>query len=232
MRLDKFIASVTDYSRTDVKRSIKQHQVLVNHQVASNAAAHIDPNIDTVHFHGQALGTLAPRYFMLHKPQGTICATEDSEHPTVLDLIDEPNAHQLQIAGRLDKDTTGLVLLTDDGQWNHRITTPKKKCYKSYHVSLAEPLSAEAIQQLEHGIQLHHEKHPTLPAKVTLIKEKQIQLSIQEGKYHQVKRMLAAVNNHVIALHRLQIGDIVLDPTLDAGDYRALSATEINSIPQ
>ena len=140
MRLDKYISSVTDFSRAEVKRLIKRGDIDINHITANNPAAHIKDG-DQVCLLGETLSSLAPRYFMLHKPVDTICATEDSQHPTVIDLIlDTPKAHQLQIAGRLDKDTTGLVLLTDDGQWNHRVTSPKRECFKTYIVNTEDCL--------------------------------------------------------------------------------------------
>jgi 16S rRNA pseudouridine516 synthase len=230
IRLDKYIASVTDYSRTEAKRLLKNREILCNDTVVTNPAEHIDTNHDIIALYGESLASPSPRYFMLNKPQKTVCATEDSEHPTVIDLLDEPNRDKLQIAGRLDKDTTGLILITDNGQWNHRITSPKKACFKTYYVTTVDPISDEAIQQLETGVLLHQETRPTLPAKVTKINTHQIELCIQEGKYHQVKRMLAAVGNHVDTLHRQKIGNINLDTHLSPGEYRPLSAQEVESI--
>jgi 16S rRNA pseudouridine516 synthase len=227
MRLDKYIASVTDYSRTEVKRLLKQGEITINDCIVSNPAQHIKETQDIVCLDGNVLTQLAPRYFMLNKPKNTVCATEDSEHPTVIDLLNEPNSHQLQIAGRLDKDTTGLVLITDNGQWNHQITAPNKQHFKTYRVTLAEALSDHAIQQLIQGILLKNEKRPTLPAKIVLINDTQIELSIQEGKYHQIKRMMAAVGGHVVELHRQQIAHIILDSSLALGEYRPLTLTEI-----
>ncbi len=230
MRLDKYIASVTDYSRREIKQLIKQQLVQVNDQDATNPGQHIHLATDHITLNQQTLDTLSPRYFMLNKPKHTVCATEDSEHPTVIDLIDEPNSHKLQIAGRLDKDTTGLVLITDDGQWNHRVTSPKKACFKTYIVTLAEPFTNDNIHAIEQGIVLKNETKATLPATVKVIDQKHIALSIQEGKYHQVKRMMAALGNHVTDLHRTHIGHITLDSALEAGEYRPLSLSEIEAI--
>jgi len=229
MRLDKYIASVTDFSRTEVKRLIKRGDIEINHITANNPASHIKDD-DRVYLLGEQLSALVPRYFMLYKPAETICATEDSQHPTVIDLLaDIPRADQLQIAGRLDKDTTGLVLLTDDGQWNHRVTAPQKGCFKTYLVDTSDNINDEMCSLLESGVMLHNEKRPTLPAKVIKMQPRTIQLSIQEGKYHQVKRMLAAVGNRVCKLHRTQIGPIALDPHLKPGEFRALTAEEASS---
>jgi 16S rRNA pseudouridine516 synthase len=230
MRLDKYIASVTDYSRTEARRLLKNREVLCNDGVVTNPAEHIDANHDTITLYGNTLASPSPRYLMLNNPPESVCAREDCEHPTVIDLLDEPNRDKLQIAGRLDKDTTGLVFITDDGQWNHRITSPKKACFKTYYVTTSDSISDDAILQLEAGVLLHQETRPTLPAKVTKIGSHQIELHIQEGKYHQVKRMLAAVGNHVDILHRQQIGNVQLDPTLSPGEYRPLSPQEIESV--
>ncbi|MGS2716543.1 16S rRNA pseudouridine(516) synthase RsuA [Eionea flava] len=230
VRLDKYVASVSDYSRTEVKRLLKQSHIRVNGETTKDPAQHVCSATDTVTLYDEPLALLAPRYFMLNKPQQTICATEDSMHPTVIDLINEPNSEQLHIAGRLDKDTTGLVLITDDGQWSHRITSPNHDCIKTYRVSISESLSDTAKKQLAQGVQLHNEDKPTRPATVITIDTTTIKLSISEGKYHQVKRMLAAVGNHVEQLHRISIGDITLDTELEEGEYRALTKEEVMTV--
>jgi 16S rRNA pseudouridine516 synthase len=230
MRLDKYIAGLTDYSRREVNYLIKQQAIYVNEAIALKSDQKIDEEHDEIAIHGNILPRLRARYFMLHKPQGTVCANQDSEHPTVMDLLDEPNIEQLQIVGRLDKETTGLVLITDDGQWNHKITSPRSQCSKTYKATLTEPLSQQAKKQLEEGIILRNEKKPTQPAIVKLLEDTSICLTIKEGKYHQVKRMLAAVGNHVNTLHRDQIGDIILDAELPLGHYRPLTQQEIESV--
>jgi 16S rRNA pseudouridine516 synthase len=157
-----------------------------------------------------------------------VCSTADGEHQTVLDLLFTSNRESLHIVGRLDLDTTGLLLITDDGQWSHRITSPKHQHAKIYHATLTDDISDEAIKRLETGLTLKGEDKPTLPAEVERLDSKTILLTLYEGKYHQVKRMLAAVGNHVERLHREQIGKIILDDGLKAGEWRELSADEIN----
>ena len=234
MRLDKYIANTTDFSRTETKRLIKAGEVRINGQMVCNPAEKLKQTDtvtleQTVTLQPMVLSTPRPRYFMLHKPAGYVCATKDSEHPIVTDLLSgEPNKHRLQIAGRLDKDTTGLVLITDDGQWNHRITSPNQQCSKHYRVRVARPLHSGLIEQFAAGIQLRHEKGPTRPAQLRIIDEMQAELVIQEGKYHQVKRMFAAIGNHVTHLHRSQIGALPLDSHLQAGQYRSLRTEEIH----
>ena len=171
-----------------------------------------------------------PRYFMLNKPQGYVCSTEDPDHPTVLYFLDEPVAYKLHAAGRLDIDTTGLVLMTDDGQWSHRITSPRHHCEKTYLVTLENPLSADTAEQFAKGVQLHNEKDLTKPAVLEEVTPTEVRLTISEGRYHQVKRMFAAVGNRVVGLHRERIGEIALDPTLEPGEYRPLTEEEIASV--
>jgi 16S rRNA pseudouridine516 synthase len=229
MRLDKFIADNTDLSRALVKLALRSKRVMVNGQLVKDASLHLSPE-DSVQLDGQSLRAAGPRYFMLHKPVGYVCATVDSDHPTVLDLLGEPNRQALQIAGRLDIDTTGLVLITDDGQWNHRVTSPRHACPKTYHVILAAGLGADAEERLQAGLKLDSEKQLTKPAILERLGSQEVRLTITEGKYHQVKRMFAALGNRVVGLHRECIGAIALDASLQVGKYRPLTEAEINSI--
>jgi 16S rRNA pseudouridine516 synthase len=149
---------------------------------------------------------------------------------TVLELLDEDNLEQLHAAGRLDIDTTGLVLLTDDGQWSHRITAPRSQCRKTYYVETADPIAPELVALFKEGVQLKGEMRPTLPADLVIIHEQAARLTLQEGKYHQVKRMFAFAGNRVELLHREAIGPIALDDDLEPGQYRALTAEEIAAL--
>jgi len=148
----------------------------------------------------------------------------------VLDLLDEPNREKLQIAGRLDIDTTGLVLITDDGKWNHAVTSPRRNCKKRYYLCTAEDIAEDAITKLNKGIMLKGEKQRTKPASLEILYKNEARLTISEGKYHQVKRMFAALGNHVDKLHREAIGAIELDTGLEEGEYRELSHEEVSSI--
>jgi 16S rRNA pseudouridine516 synthase len=229
MRLDKFIAQTTDLSRALVKVALRNKRVTVNGELVKDASLHISP-ADSVQLDGLTLKALGSRYFMLHKPVGYVSATVDSDHPTVLDLLDEPNMQALHIAGRLDIDTTGLVLITDDGQWSHRVTSPRRECQKTYLVTLAGRLVSDAEEKLQAGLLLKSESQLTRPATLERLQNNVVRLTISEGKYHQVKRMFAALDNRVIELHRERIGAIALDTTLAAGEYRPLTEAEINSI--
>ncbi|HSC75122.1 MAG TPA: 16S rRNA pseudouridine(516) synthase RsuA [Pseudomonadales bacterium] len=231
MRLDKFICHSTAATRQQVQRMVRDGVVFVNGIAVKKPDCKLKET-DVVQLEGETIFLPLPRYFMLHKPAGYICANRDGQHPVVLDLLHEKGIEQLQIAGRLDIDTTGLVLITDDGAWNHKVTSPSRLCSKTYCVTLSEPLTEIAAEQLRSGVQLSGEKKSTLPAELSYIDEQQrcVRLSIHEGKYHQVKRMFAAVGNHVVTLHRESIGSIVLDTALEPGQYRALTPVEIASI--
>jgi 16S rRNA pseudouridine516 synthase len=228
MRLDKFIGNNTELSRTQIHIAIKQGLILVNGVAVDKTNSRIHET-DKVSFKGQLIEERQPRYLMLHKPAGFVSANSDGDHPTVLDLIDLPFKNELQIAGRLDADTTGLLLLTDDGQWNHKLTSPKHGHTKSYIVTTADCIPESAKPIFAEGILLKGETKKTLPAELTLIDSRKARLSICEGKYHQVKRMFAAIGNHVVALHRERIGDIHLDNNLPPGKFRLLTADEIAS---
>lgn len=229
MRLDQYLANGTGLSRKDAKRAITGKRVQVNGQLCRSTSANINTG-DSVLLDGEPVTLPGELYLMLHKPAGVISATTDSSQPTALDLLPPELARQVHIAGRLDKDTTGLLLLTSDGQWSHRVTSPRRDCPKTYRVQLAEPLTAEARQALEQGIQLNGEDTATRPAQVVACSEQEIELTISEGRYHQVKRMLAAVGNHVTALHRQRIGAIELDTGLAPGQFRELTRPEIDSV--
>lgn len=229
MRLDKFIAHASGYSRSDVKRLLRAGRIRVNDVICK------DPAHILLSLHGVVLDDKPlildseHRYYMLNKPAGVVSATEDGEHRTVLDLIPYPQRIDLQVAGRLDLDTTGLVLLTTDGQWSHRLRKPGGG-FKRYRVLLAERLSDTMCEQLCAGVLLAGEEKPTLPARCERLGEREMLLSIAEGRYHQVKRMCAAVGNHVMGLHREAVASIELDPLLVPGAWRPLTKEEITSI--
>ena len=230
MRLDKFLSQQLGVSRALVLRELRNKRVTVDGEIVKTGAMKISPE-QVVAFDGNVLDQITgPRYFMLNKPQGYVCSTDDPDHPTVLYFLEEPVAYKLHAAGRLDIDTTGLVLMTDDGQWSHRVTSPRHQCEKTYLVTLENPLADDTAAQFEAGVQLHNEDSLTKPAQLEQIDERVVRLTISEGRYHQVKRMFAAVGNHVVALHRERIGGIVMDEDLEPGQYRPLTEQEIASV--
>jgi len=226
-RLDRLLAGATDLSRVEAQRAIRVGEVQVDGRVVSDPATRIPPGAQ-VEYAGQDLAMTGYRYFMLNKPAGVVCATRDREHRTVLDLLDVPNRSSLHIAGRLDIDATGLVLITDDGDWSHRIMSPRHKLPKTYRVQLAEPIDDSALAALRAGVTLRGEDRPCAPAVVELLSPAEIRLTITEGRYHQVKRMLAATGNHVRQLHRERVGNVVLDPSLAPTAYRPLTDRELD----
>lgn len=232
MRVDKLLAHVGYGSRKDVKQLLKKGLFTVNGAVVKSAKAHVDPESDALAFGGEPIVYREHLYVMMHKPAGILSATEDMSDLTVVDLLDEEDRlFQPFPVGRLDKDTTGLLLLTNDGKWAHGITSPARKIPKTYEVLTAEPVTDEMADQLKQGVTLD-DGYETRPAGVAFPDESRIRLylTIDEGKYHQVKRMLAAVGNHVDGLKRLRIGGLSLDETLEAGAYRELTEKEIEAV--
>lgn len=227
MRLDKFICDCTGLTRTQAGKSIRQGLVSINGELVKQAARQVSVT-DQVELDGEPLQLIGPRYIMLHKPAGYVCANDDPEHPIVFTLLDEPLVERLHTVGRLDLDTTGLLLLTDDGQWSHRLTSPKHHVAKTYRVWTADPIPADAIAQFAAGVMLRGEKEPTKPAQLELVATHEALLTIHEGRYHQVKRMFAAIGNKVERLHRERIGALQLPADLAEGEYRYLTVEEIS----
>ncbi|MGL1959537.1 MAG: pseudouridine synthase [Colwellia sp.] len=230
MRLDKFICKSTELTRNEAKKLLKSGEVRVNGDVATNAAMQVHEN-NTIIVDGQQLSARTSRYIILHKVVDTICSNVDEVYPSVLNFIDVDKAFDLHIAGRLDVDTTGLVLITDDGRWSHNIISPKKQCQKRYRVWLRDEIeenkTLELIAQFNEGIQLQGEDSLTRPAVLSLVAPNEVLLTITEGKYHQVKRMFAAVGNRVVGLHREKIGEVELTG-LAPGEWRYLTDQEVN----
>lgn len=227
-RLDKFLCDNSELTRSLAKKAISRGRVTVNQQVITNPATKVQSQ-DSVTLGNQTVKVIGNRYIMLHKPVDYICSTIDEQYPSVLRLIDIEKPDGLHIAGRLDADTTGLVLITDDGKWSHRVASPNRLCTKTYQVELAEPIEDTAIEQFKQGIQLNGEANLTRSATLAIISPQQVVVTISEGKYHQVKRMFAAIGNKVVKLHRQQIGQIELDEQLPEGQWRFLTPEQVES---
>lgn len=228
MRLDKLLGSQTDLSRKEARQVIKDGLVQVGDEVIRNPGFSVDPNAQSVTVAGTPLDFKEHLYLMLNKPAGYISATEDRSQKTVLDLV-PPELYRdgLFPAGRLDADTTGFVLLTDDGAFAHEILSPKHHVQKTYIATLAEPVTEECLQKVRGGIELK-DGTVCLPADVRALSEFEAELKLVEGKYHQVKRMFAAAGNRVVALRRTAIGDVALDPSLAPGECRELCQEELS----
>jgi len=226
MRLDKFLCEMNIGSRSQVKALVKQGQVTVNGLTVRNSDQKIDEFRDVVTFQGRTLRYQQFHYYMLNKPQGVVTATKDNTCSTVMDLLPPELRKNLFPVGRLDKDTEGLLLITDDGELAHRMLSPTKHVDKTYQVTIAHSLSETECESLEQGVDIG-EDTLTRPAKVEILSENMILLTIHEGKFHQVKRMLKAVGNEVTALKRITFGALSLDTTLEPGAYRELTEAEV-----
>ena len=226
IRLDKFLAQMNMGTRSEVKNAIRKGKVTVNGEICKNADVKIDEMADVVCFENTQICYEKYVYFMLNKPAGVVSATKDNHDKTVLDLLHGENLQDVFPVGRLDKDTEGLLLLTNDGELAHKLLSPKKHIPKTYFVRTKEAVTSEQLEALERGVDIG-EDALTLPAQAEMIAEKEIFLTIYEGKFHQVKRMLKAVGNEVVYLKRQKMGNLLLDETLKLGEYRKLTTEEI-----
>ncbi len=230
VRLDKLIADSGRASRREAKELVKAGRVRIGQRIAASADQKLDPDVSTVYIDGEELDYKENRYIMMNKPNGVLSATEDSGQQTVIDLLPENlRKQELFPVGRLDKDTTGLLLLTNDGGFSHSIITPKKHVAKVYRAAVTGVLDESDIAAFEKGIVLA-DGTECMPAKLEIERPSVGLATVYEGKYHQVKRMFASRGKHVTALHRLSIGGLVLDSSLKSGDFRELSDEEKKKI--
>jgi 16S rRNA pseudouridine516 synthase len=237
MRLDKFLVDCGVGSRSQVKTFLKKKQVTVNGQVETSPKAQIDEKQDQIAFQGQVLTHETFVYYLLNKPQGVISATEDARHKTVLDLLDDTARHkQVFPVGRLDIDTHGLLLLTNNGDLAHAMLSPKKHVDKIYQAKVDGIMDQEDILAFEKGIEL--KDHTCQPAKLEIVSVDRdagtslVQITIAEGKFHQVKRMVKAVGSEVLYLKRLSMGSLKLDEELKLGEYRRLTKAELQELKE
>ena len=229
IRLDKFLCEMELGTRSQVKDMIKKGQVSVDGEVIKKADCKFEETTAKVCVNGKEISYQKYFYYMLNKPAGVVSATTDNHDKTVLDLLKDAQGKELFPVGRLDKDTVGLLLITNDGELSHNLLSPKKHVDKTYLVRTAEIVTQNMVQALEKGVDIGEEKL-TLPAKVKQLEDNIIELTITEGKFHQVKRMLKAVGNEVIYLKRLSMGSLKLDEKLKLGEYRTLTETEIEAL--
>lgn len=233
MRLDKYLAQMDVGTRTEVKNYIKKGLISVNGNIQKQADFKIDENNDTVTYQGKVISYQAYYYYMLHKPAGVVTATKDNHDKTVMDLLASADGKDLFPVGRLDKDTEGLLLITNDGELSHNLLSPKKHVEKTYFVICDGSIDEHKIDMLQKGLDIGDEKI-TLPAKVKVIEEKDnsysIELTITEGRFHQVKRMIHAIDGNVTYLKRISFGTLILDETLALGQYRSLTLEEISNL--
>lgn len=229
MRLDKFLCENNIGTRSQVKDYIRKGLITVNGRTAGKPEEKVDETKDVITFRGEELHYQKYVYYMLNKPDGVVSSTNDNTAPTVVSLLPVSVQKDIFPVGRLDKDTTGLLLLTNDGALAHDLLSPKKHVDKTYLVQPEKPLSTEDIHRLEEGLDIGDEK-PTAPARAALTEDGSLLLTIHEGRFHQVKRMLQAVDNQVMALERISFGTLSLDPALPRGSYRTLTEDEIAAL--
>lgn len=230
MRVDRFLSNLPRFNRQQVRLLLVERRVRIDGQTVSDPHAQVR-EFSRVEVDDEVLQAGRPaRYFMLHKPPGCVSATRDPQHPTVLDWLDEPDKDDLHIAGRLDFNTTGLMLITNDGAWSRRLTQPQTKLPKIYYVETEQIITAEYADTFARGLYFAFEDLTTQPAELTLLGPRSARLSIVEGRYHQVKRMFGHFNNKVLRLHRERMGPLTLDAHLEPGQYRALSLEEVHLI--
>ena len=235
IRLDKYLADMSIGTRQEVKKYIRQGRVKINEDVIRKPEYKIREDKDEVTFDGAPVAYETFEYYMLNKPAGVISATEDKRDKTVLDLIKEKKRKDLFPVGRLDKDTEGLLLITNDGALAHRLLSPKKHVDKCYYAKISGAVTEDDVRAFKDGINIGTQEEPewTMPADLQILENgtfSRIRLTIREGKFHQVKRMFLAVGKEVVYLKRERMGAFVLDETLAPGEYRKLTDSELKSI--
>jgi 16S rRNA pseudouridine516 synthase len=226
LKLDRLLARHQHMGRTAAHRLLAQGRVKVDGAVQRDSLWELS-RFENVELDGEVIQAgVRAIYLMLHKPVGWLSATKDAEHPTVIDLIDDPDKGSLHLAGRLDRSTSGLVLLTNDGRWSKRVMDAEHRVPKVYRVQTQEPIRAEDVEAFARGFHFHTEDIMTLPARLEIVGEREALLTLHEGRYHQVKRMFHRVQNRVTALHRESVGELSLGQ-LAPGQWRALAAEEV-----
>jgi 16S rRNA pseudouridine516 synthase len=224
-RLDRFISKHSVHALSDVRLLIAQKRILLD-GVSAHSVQQLVGQFTHVVCDGVCLQKQTPVYFMLHKPKGVVSATSDKKHKTVLDLIDHGQRDELHIAGRLDLNSTGLVLLTNDGAWSRSISLPDSKLEKVYEVTLENSIDESYIEAFKQGMFFSYEGILTKPAKLEILDARRAKVSLIEGKYHQIKRMFGSFQNRVLELHRISVGHIELDEALRLGESRELTPQE------
>ncbi len=235
IRLDKFLANMEVGTRQEVKKMIRQGVVKVDGQIAKSGDQKIDENTVLVEVNGGSITFFKEVYYMLHKPAGVVSATEDRRDKTILDLMKDAKGRNLFPVGRLDKDTEGLLLVTNDGALAHELLSPRKHVDKVYYAIVEGRVTDQDVQAFAEGLDIGTKEHPepVKPGKLVIVNSdeiSEIRLTIQEGKFHQVKRMFEAVGKKVIYLKRESMGPLALDESLKPGEYRELTADEIDRL--
>ena len=228
MRLDKFLCFTKNLSRKDAKEAVKKKRIQVNGAVVSDPGLVIKEGTDVVTYDGEQLIYEEFVYYMLNKPAGVVSATKDNVSKTVIELIDTERENLFPV-GRLDKDTVGFLIITDDGALSHHLTSPRHHIDKTYFVRSKSTLSKEDFERIEKGIELE-DGVITKPGHIEKVSDKEYLLTISEGMFHEVKRIFFALDNEVLYLKRIKIGNVILDETLKEGEYRRLTEEELSEL--
>lgn len=232
LRLDKYLADMGTGTRSEVKKAISKGLVKINGAVVKRPETKIDTDTDVVLYQEMPVAYAEYEYYLLNKPAGVISASEDKREKTVVDLIEEKQRKDLFPVGRLDRDTEGLLLITNDGALAHRLLAPNHHVDKTYYARIRGKVTEEDVRLFQEGVDIGEEKR-TLPAELSILvsdEESEIELTIREGKFHQVKRMFLAVGKEVVYLKRLRMGNLVLDESLQLGEYRKLTEKELKEL--
>lgn len=228
MRLDKMIGNSGLDTRKNIKKNAKKGAIEVNGNLVKDTSIQVDPKVDVVYYMGHFVDYFENLYIMMNKPKGYLSATEDRD-PTVIDLLDDFYKNlDLSIAGRLDKDTTGLLLLSTDGKFIHKVTSPNSNTEKVYLAKTRDPIDESLIEIFKEGVYIKEDDYTARPANLKILKENEAIVTVTEGKFHLVKRLFANCGNEVVDLKRLAIGALKLDGHLQEGEYRELSDDEIS----
>jgi 16S rRNA pseudouridine516 synthase len=228
-RLDRFISEQMGINRRDVRPLLAQKRIVVDGSPATDIN-HVIDEFSHVTLDDQVLQDNTPSYVMMNKPAGVVSATKDEQHRTVIDLLERPDRHHLHIVGRLDFNSSGLLLLTNDGRWSRQLTTPENNIAKLYRVTLKKPVTEAYVQAFSEGMYFPFEDITTRPAKLHIVSDYVAEVSLMEGRYHQIKRMFGRFDNEVLTLQRIAIGNLSLDPSLSPGQSRALTDREVINI--
>lgn len=228
MRVDKMIGNANLDTRRNIKRNAKKGGLIINGELVKDTSTQVDPNVDEVFYMGEYVDYFENIYIMMNKPAGYLSATID-EDPTVIDLLDPFYQNlDLSIAGRLDKDTRGLLLISTDGKFVHKVTSPNSNIEKTYLVETRDDIDESFIEKFQEGVEIKEEAYIARPAKLDIIDDKKAIVKVTEGKFHLVKRLFSNLGNEVISLKRTAIGDLSLDPHLEEGSYRELTEEELD----
>ena len=232
MRLDKFLTEMGLGTRSEVKKILKTKQITVNGEIVTKPETKVEPENDQISYKGEPVTYCEYEYYLFYKPAGCVTATEDQLHKTVMDYLTDTVRSDLFPVGRLDIDTEGLLLITNDGALAHDLLSPAKHVEKTYYAVIDGVVTEKDVNSFENGVDIGEEKL-TKPGKLRILKsepESEIELTITEGRFHQVKRMFAALGNKVVALLRWRIGNVELDESLEEGEFRPLTQEEIDNL--